>query len=115
MPRRYSTLAVSAVLLFGPLLANGQESLRDPTRPYNARPVGPTTTTTSSDSGATSFRVTAIFTSDMRRVAVVNGRRVVEGDQVDGATVMEILADSLRLKSSGTVITRRVLPYGFRK
>ena len=116
MPRRFSTLLVSVVLLFGPLLANGQETLRDPTRPYNARSVGPTTTTTtSSDSGAPSFRVTAIFTSDMRRVAVVNGRRVVEGDQVDGATVMEILADSLRLKSSGTVITRRVLPYGFRK
>lgn len=114
MPRRYSNWTVAAVLLLGPLLANGQETLRDPTRPYNARPV-----VVSTDGGGgkvtSSFRVTAIFTSDMRRVAVVNGRRVSEGDKVDGATVVEIFADSLRLNLGGKAITSRVLPYGFRK
>ena len=114
MPRRYSILTVAAVLLFGPLLANGQETLRDPTRPYNARPV---VASTGGGGGkvTSSFRVTAIFTSDMRRVAVVNGQRVIEGDQVDGATVVEILANSLRLNHGGKAITRRVLPHGFRK
>ena len=114
MPRLYTILFVAAVLLLRPMLANGQETLRDPTRPYYARSVGPTSSGISS-SGTTSFTVTAIFTSDMRRVAVVNGKRVGEGDKVDGAIVVEILADRLRLVHDGTAITRRVLPYGFRK
>ena len=114
MPRRSSILTVAAVLLLAPVLAAAQETLRDPTRPYSARAVA---TTTSGGGGkvTSSFRVTAIFTSDMRRIAVVNGRRVAEGDQVDGATVVEILADRLRLEYSGKSITSRVLPYGFRK
>ena len=114
MPRRSSILTVAAVLLLAPVLAAAQETLRDPTRPYSARAV---VTTTSSGGGkvTSSFRVTAIFTSDMRRIAVVNGRRVAEGDQVDGATVVEILADRLRLNHRGKSITSRVLPYGFRK
>ena len=114
MPRRSSILTVAAVLLLAPVLATAQETLRDPTRPYSARAVA---TTTSGGGGkvTSSFRVTAIFTSDMRRIAVVNGRRVAEGDQVDGATVVEILADRLRLEYSGKSITSRVLRYGFRK
>ena len=82
MLRTYPILMVAATLLLAPMLATGQESLRDPTRPYNVKPVAPTT---SSGNTTSSFRVTAIFTSEMRRVAVVNGRRVSEGDQVDGA------------------------------
>ncbi len=117
MPSRYSILTVAAVLLIAPMLANAQETLRDPTRPYSARSVA---STGGSGSGggskvASSFKVTAIFTSEMRRVAVVNGQRVSEGDQVDGATVVEILADRLRLNQGGKAITSRVLPYGFRK
>jgi hypothetical protein len=114
VPKRYANWTVAAALLFGPLLADGQETLRDPTRPYDA-----TSVVASTDGGGgkvtSSFRVTAIFTSDMRRVAVVNGQRVSEGDHVDGATVVEIFADSLRLNHGGKAITSRVLPYGFRK
>ena len=101
---------MATVLLVGPLLVNAQETLRDPTRPYSARSVAST-----GGSVASTFRVTAIFTSEMRRIAVVNGKRVGEGDQVDGATVVEILADRLRLNLNGKAITTRVLPYGFRK
>lgn len=114
MPRRYSTLVVAAVLLMAPILAATQEeTLRDPTRPYSARAV--VSTTGGGGKVTSTFRVTAIFTSDMRRIAVVNGRRVAEGDQVDGATVVEILTDRLRLNHGGKSITRRVLPNGFRK
>ena len=116
MPKRYSILTVATVLLIAPMLANAQETLRDPTRPYSARSVA---STGGSGGGggkvASSFKVTAIFTSELRRVAVVNGRRVIEGDQVDGAIVVEILADRLRLNQGGKAITSRVLPYGFRK
>ena len=111
MRNHYPILTVSAVLLFGPLLADGQELLRDPTRPWSARSVAVAT----GNATTSSFRVTAIFTSDKRRIAIVNGQRVSEGDRVDGAIVVEILADDLRLDLNGKAITRRVLPYGFRK
>jgi len=115
---RYSILTVLVALLFGPLLASGQELLRDPTRPYSAKPVATGTTgtgTTGTATAVTGFSVTAIFTSEKRRIAVVNGQRVGEGDLVDGATVVEILADALRLNFQGKAITTRVLPNGFRQ
>jgi len=109
---RFSILSVLIALLFGPLLADGQELLRDPTRPYATKAIA---TAATGGSPVSSFRVTAIFTSDLRRVAVVNGQRVREGDRVDGATVVEILADALRLNFQGKAITTRVLPHGFRQ
>jgi len=111
----YSILIVLVALLFGPLLASGQELLRDPTRPHSAKSVATTTTATGTATGVTGFSVTAIFTSEKRRIAVVNGQRVGEGDLVDGATVVEILADALRLNFQGKAITTRVLPNGFRQ
>ncbi len=115
MRNRYSILTVLVALLFGPLLASGQEMLRDPTRPYAAKLVTTTATGTGTATGVTGFSVTAIFTSEKRRIAVVNGQRVGEGDLVDGATVVEILADALRLNFQGKAITTRVLPHGFRQ
>ena len=100
-------LTVSAILLLGPLLTDGAEVLRDPTRPYSARPSVPAKTAM--------FKVSAIFVSQQRRVAIVNGQRVIEGDQVDGATVVEILKGSLRLRIHGKEITTRLLPAGLRK
>ena len=101
----YLMLTVSALLLFAPLLTDAAESLRDPTRPYSpprrSVPVR-----------AVTFSVTAIFTSQKRRVAIVNRQRVVEGDQVDGATVVEILKDRLRLNLHGKEVTTRLRPGG---
>ncbi len=110
MRNRYSILTLSAVLLFGPLLADEAELLRDPTRPYSAKAVAAAT-----GNATSSYRVTAIFTSEKRRIAIVNGQRVSEGDRVDGATVVEILANDLQLNLNGKAITRRVLPHGFRQ
>ena len=103
----FSMLTVSTVLLFGPLLTDGAESLRDPTRPFSARSFVP--------ARAATFNVTAIFVSQKRRVAIVNGRRVTEGDQVDGAIVVEILTNGLRLNLHGKELTTRLLPAGLRK
>ncbi len=109
MRSRYSMLIVSGVLLFGPLPTGGAELLRDPTRPYSGKPV---VVVSARD---TSFRVTAIFISEKRRVAIVNGQRVSEGDRVDGASVVEILANSLKLNLRGKAFTTRLLPGGVRK
>ena len=111
MRNRYSILSVSAVLLFSPVLADDAELLRDPTRPWSARSVAAAAT----GNTTSSFRVTAIFTSEKRRIAIVTGQRVSEGDLVDGATVVEILVDALRLNFQGKAITSRVLPNGFRQ
>jgi MSHA biogenesis protein MshK len=113
----YSKLAALALLLLGTSIADAQEVLRDPTRPFDAKPVSTASAsgTGGGKSSVSTYNVTAIFTSDSRRVAVVNGRRVIEGDRVDGATVIEILKDSLSLNVGGKVVKSRVLPIGFRK
>ncbi len=98
---------VAALVLSGPLQADATELLRDPTRPYTVRPVVLASVAT--------FTVTAIFIGKKRRVAIVNGQHVTEGTEVDGATVVEILADSLRLNLQGTELTTRLLPAGLRK
>lgn len=117
MRSAYSILAALALLHLGASSANAQDVLRDPTRPFDAKPVStaPAGGTGGGKSSVSSFNVTAIFTSDSRRVAVVNGQRVIEGDKVDGATVIEIQKDSLSLNVHGKVINSRVLPIGFRK
>jgi MSHA biogenesis protein MshK len=102
----YSKLTLSALLLIAPLLTNGAESLRDPTRPYSARPLV--------SANAVAFTVSAVFVSSERRVAIVNGRRVTEGDRVDGAIVVKILLDSVRLDINGKQLTTKLLPVGLR-
>lgn len=86
--------------LWAPLSA--QEQLRDPTRPNFARPVEPA-------AARPVFEVTAIFISDRRRVAVVNGQLVAEGGSVDGATVTEVLPGSLRIQHLGREMTVRLM------
>ena len=114
MRSRCSMLTVSAVLLAGPLLTDGAEVLRDPTRPYAAAPIAEPTGARAI-AKATGFNVTTILVSEKRRVAIVNGKRVSEGDQVDGATVVKILADRLRLDLDGKEFTTRLPPDALRK
>lgn len=111
MRSRYSIFVVSGVLLFGPLPTDGAEVLRDPTRPYSGKPGIPEVM----PARAAKFSVTAILVSENRRVAIVNGQHVSEGDQVDGATVVEILAQSLRLKLRGKEFTTPLLPDSLRE
>ncbi len=114
MRSRYSIFVVSGVLLFGPLLTDGAELLRDPTRPYSGKPGIPGIPEVM-PARASKFSVTAILVSEKRRVAIVNGQHVSEGDQVDGATVVEILAHSLRLNLRGKEFTTPLLPDALRK
>ncbi len=116
MRSRYSILIVSGVLLFGPLLTDGAELLRDPTRPwpYSGTPGIPGIPVVK-QAKASKFSVTAILVSEKRRVAIVNGQQVSEGDQVDGATVVEILAHSLRLNLRGKEFTTLLLPDALRE
>ena len=77
--------------------ANAGDSLRDPMRPDHAQAATP--------AQAQRFRVSAIFLSDVRRVAILNGRTVTVGDRVDGATVTAIGDNTVRLAYQGRAIS----------
>lgn len=102
-------LIATAALLLSVAPTASAESDRDPTRPYSAPPV------VSPGSSSSTFNVSAIFVSKARRVAIVNGRRVTEGDSINGAIVVEINKDALRLNLHGKELTTRLLPAGLRK
>ena len=90
-----------AASLWAPLRA--QEPFRDPTRPNSARPAA------NAAAAVPVFAVTAIFISERRRVAVVNGKLVAEGDSVDGATVTEVRSGALTIQHLGKKTTLRLL------
>ncbi|MBT8090254.1 MAG: general secretion pathway protein GspB [Gammaproteobacteria bacterium] len=102
-------LTVTAALLLGSVPTADAQSDRDPTRPYSAPSV------VSPGNSQSGFNVSAIFVSKIRRVAIVNGRRVTEGDSINGAIVVEINKDALRLNLNGKELTTRLLPAGLRK
>ena len=102
-------LTVTVALLLGFVPTASAESDRDPTRPYSVP------SAVSAGSRTSAFNVSAIFVSKVRRIAIVNGRRVTEGDSVNGAIVVEINKDALRLNLNGKELTTRLLPVGLRK
>lgn len=105
--RSQTTNIVAAVLIALPVIVLADATLFDPMRPNYSRQVLPVP-------GA-DFKVTAIFYSDARQQAVVNGQLVVQGDQVDGAKVMKIRPDALDLMYRGESITRRLPTVKLRK
>jgi MSHA biogenesis protein MshK len=70
-------------------------SLNDPTRPPMSRPV--IKTQASAPAGA---RLTAVLFSDERRVAVIDGKPVREGDRIADAVVTRITSDTVTLTKS---------------
>ncbi len=107
MRNHFPILIMAAVVLLGPLLVHADDILRDPTRPFSVPALAATRNAT--------FVVSAIFVSEDRRVAIVNGRRVTEGDEVDGAIVVKIQTDGLRLNLGGLAIEARLTPAGFQE
>lgn len=47
--------------------------------------------------------LTAVIGSDERRVAIVNGRVVREGDTIDGLLILAVLEGGIRYSRAGTV------------
>jgi MSHA biogenesis protein MshK len=89
--------------------AGAAELLRDPTRPTNEVPAARTAPATSS------LRVSAVFISGERRVAIVNGQRVREGEVISGATVSKIEADKVSFTRKGDTLAVPLLNGGMRK
>lgn len=99
MPERIITGLLLA-LLGTTQSVSADEVLRDPTKPYRVN--------ATQSQGATRFTVNAIFVSDERRIAIVNGQRVAVGGQVNGATVVAISKEKLTLRIDGKSFSARL-------
>jgi hypothetical protein len=103
------TAALGLTLLAGQLLA-GETALTDPTRPWN---------TDGRQSGQTqssgSYTLSSTLVSNQRRVAVINGHYVSEGETIGDFTVVEIRKNDVVLQSPQRLITLKLLPDNLKK
>lgn len=81
------------------------ETLIDPTRPAA---YAPTRSAAAPQRVVEAPRVTAIFQTNGRRVAVFDGRVVKAGDRVGDVTIEEVLVDGVRLSRAGQIQTLRL-------
>jgi sRNA-binding protein len=90
--------------------AGGAATLSDPTRPYSTARHEPRQT-----QPAGSYVLNSTLVSPHRRVAVINGLHVTEGETVGDATVLEIHKQDVLLQSPNRRITLQLLPDIVRK
>ncbi|MFT5693250.1 MAG: MSHA biogenesis protein MshK [Oceanicoccus sp.] len=69
--------------------------LQDPTQPSNFR---------AADSTTSVLTLESILISGDRRVAVINGKAITEGESAGGVKVVSIDKDSVRVLHSGNVL-----------
>lgn len=95
---RVVALALAGLLLSG---AAPALSLKDPTRPPDARPAK----VHKAARQPLRWTLSSTLVSPQRRTAVINGRLVGVGETVNGARVVEILPSKVRLRRKGRDIT----------
>jgi hypothetical protein len=82
------------VLIVGAALA-AEPAVHDPTEPYRPGAGGAGGT---AGAPAPRFKLTAVLISPTRRVAIVNGKPLQEGQRVAGAELVKIDAHSVQLR-----------------
>jgi hypothetical protein len=107
--RRMIGVFVATVFAIGP--ARAAEPLSDPTRPpdvarANVAAVAP--------SGNGELALHAIFHADDRRIAVINGVRVRESESIEGARVLAIEADRVRLQRGTEIVELELVSPAFK-
>lgn len=88
------------------VLAN---TLSDPTRPT------PLTITPAAGGLQTGWVLNSTLVAPDRRVAVINGRHVTEGESIGNAKVLEIRKQTVLIQARGKRITLHLLPDIMRK
>ena len=88
-----------ALLLLGACACARGGELADPMRPPGRAPAAARPA-----AAPAALRLEGVI-SGATRVAIVNGRVVAAGDVVNGATILEILADGVRFTRGGRVQT----------
>lgn len=103
---RVSLIAVVLLALVG--IAHARGSVVDPTRPA-LRAVA------RQAENQSAFRLSSILVSPARRVVVINGVALEVGDRIDGARVIEINLDSVRLRSPEGELSLSLFPTSVRR
>jgi MSHA biogenesis protein MshK len=97
---------IFALMIVGSSLTGSANALRDPTQPTDpALYFG--SAKNSSNSG---WSLQSILSSPGRRIAVINGARVKEGDRIGSARVVQIRDSHVLLNTGGRTLTLRLLP-----
>ena len=87
-------------------VAAGAQAIHDPTRPTDASAFFGKNTADSN----VEWKLQSILYAQDRRVAVINGTRVHEGDRIGSAKVMRISSTHVLLKTGGSTLTLHLLP-----
>ncbi len=99
-----SILYVLLIIGFAP--AGNLYALHDPTRPTDpALYFGSGKTPAGGN-----WSLQSILSSPERRIAVINGTRVREGDRIGSARVVQIRDSHVLLNTGGSTLTLRLLP-----
>ena len=98
--------SICALLLLGPGVAGNAHALKDPTQPTDPQNYFGSA---ESHSGS-SWSLQSILSSPQRRIAVINGTRVKEGDRVGSARVVRIHESHVLLNTSGRTLTLHLFP-----
>ena len=97
---RFLALALGVLGLSGHLYAEPNAGLVDPTRPKGWR--APVQQVAADQKiAATELKLQGTFSLAGERSAVISGQRVVVGDEVSGARVLEIAKNKVRLQLDG--------------
>lgn len=84
--------------------AAGQTGFGDPTRPTSLSEPEPERATVRGPR----WRLQSTLVADTRRLAVINGRTIVQGGLVDGARLLEVRPDGVTLEQDGQRIVLRL-------
>lgn len=88
------------------LIAPAQAELEDPTRPPIAtQKKAPVAATSVQQNEISKWVLRSTLVSSQRRTAVINDHIVIQGDEVDGASVLDIQQGQVKLSVKGKNIT----------
>jgi MSHA biogenesis protein MshK len=101
-----AVLAAALVAVAG--VAGAQQGLGDPTRPTSL--AEPEPVAKAAAQAGPRWRLQSTLVAESRRLAVINGRTVAQGERVDGATVREVRQEGVTLDVDGRQVELRILP-----
>lgn len=108
MNKHYATLGIS-LLIAALVCPSAQAKLKDPTRPPFFAPVTKTKVTEKLTLGS-------ILVSPSREIALINGRWLKVGDKIGGNKVIDITANTVKIKrASGAITTLQLATHHVRK
>lgn len=101
------TAVLAAALVAAAGVAGAQQGLGDPTRPTSMAEPEPVARAVQS---GPRWRLQSTLVAESRRLAVINGRTVAQGERIDGATVREVRQEGVTLDVDGRQVELRILP-----